>query len=46
MFEALGDIHLHIDNHILEYYSQVNACYHREEEKTDPRLFEDTIALV
>jgi hypothetical protein len=46
MFEALGDIHLHIDNHILEYYSQINACFYREEEKTDPRLFEDTIALV
>ena len=31
MFEALGDIHLHIDNHILEYHHQVNACFHCEE---------------
>lgn len=31
MFEVLGDFRLHIDNHILEYYNQVNTCFHREE---------------
>lgn len=46
MFEALGDIHLHIDHNVLDYYGQVNACFHREEDRTDPRLFTDTVNLV
>lgn len=46
MFQELGDINLHLDGQKLDYYTQVNACFHREEERVDPRSYEDTLALV
>jgi hypothetical protein len=46
MFEELGDVQIHLDGHSLEYYNQVNACFHREEDRIDPRLYEDTIPLI
>lgn len=39
MFDELGDINLHLDGHQLQYYQEVNNCFHRDEERVDPRLF-------
>ena len=39
MFEELGDFKLHLDGYQLEYFQQVNGCFHREEDRVDPRLY-------
>ena len=39
MFEELADYGIHLDGHQLEYFQQVNACFNRDEEKVDPRLY-------
>ena len=46
MFEELGDVRLQLDGHQMEYFQQVNGCFNREEDRVDPRLYEDTVQLI
>lgn len=45
MFEELGNADLQLDQNTTQLYAEVDKSF-AEKERTDPRLFYDTLALI